>query len=147
MIYVIAKELSNSLLQPHGDALLGLLFSHWVVPNSFAMPWNVAHPAPLSMGFPRQEYWSGLPFPSPGDLPNPGIKLTSSALAGGFFFFFNHWTWGAQGTVVVIYMLIEEENFCLHLLLGLLCTWSGSFSPFLKIILFLPPHLLFIHYR
>ena len=41
--------------------------------------------APLSMGFPRQEYWSGLPFPSPGDLPGPGIKTPSSALAGRFF--------------------------------------------------------------
>ena len=40
----------------------------------FATPWTVAHQAPLSMGFSRQEYWSGLPFPSPGDLPNPGIK-------------------------------------------------------------------------
>ena len=38
-------------------------------------PWTVAHPAPLSMEFSRQEYWSGMPFPSPGDLPNPGIKL------------------------------------------------------------------------
>ena len=36
----------------------------------FATPWTVTHQAPLSMGFPRQEYWSGLPFPSPGDLPN-----------------------------------------------------------------------------
>ena len=41
----------------------------------FATPWTVAHQAPLSMGFSRQEYWSGLPFPSPGDLPNPGIEL------------------------------------------------------------------------
>ena len=40
----------------------------------FATPWTVAYQAPPSMGFPRQEYWSGLPFPSPGDLPNPGIK-------------------------------------------------------------------------
>ncbi|CAI9169360.1 unnamed protein product [Rangifer tarandus platyrhynchus] len=37
-------------------------------------PWTVAHQAPLSMGFSRQEYWSGLPFPSPGDLPDPGIE-------------------------------------------------------------------------
>ena len=51
----------------------------------FATPWTVAHQAPLSMGFARQEYWSGLPFPSPGDLPNPGIKPMSPALAGGFF--------------------------------------------------------------
>ena len=50
-----------------------------------AAPWTVAHQAPLSMGFPRQEYWSGMPFPSPGDLLNPGIKPTSPALAGGFF--------------------------------------------------------------
>ena len=46
----------------------------------FATPWTVAHLAPLSMGFSRQEYWSGLPFPSPGDLPNPGIKPGSPAL-------------------------------------------------------------------
>ena len=43
----------------------------------FATPWTVACQAPLSMGFPKQEYWSGLPFPAPGDLPNPGIELTS----------------------------------------------------------------------
>ena len=43
------------------------------------------HKTPLSMGFPRQEHWSGLPFPSPGDLPDPGIKPTSPALGSGFF--------------------------------------------------------------
>ena len=48
-------------------------------------PWAVARRASLPMGFPRQEYWSGLPFPSPGDLPDPGIKPASSALASGFF--------------------------------------------------------------
>ena len=46
----------------------------------FATPWTVACQAPLSMGFSRQEYWSGLPFPSPGDLPDPGIKPGSPAL-------------------------------------------------------------------
>ena len=46
----------------------------------FATLWTVACQAPLSMGFSRQEYWSGLPFPSPGDLPNPGIELRSPAL-------------------------------------------------------------------
>ena len=54
----------------------------------FATPWNVAHQAPLSMGFSRQEYWIGLPAPSPGDLPDPGIKhtsLTSPVLEGRFF--------------------------------------------------------------
>ena len=53
--------------------------------NSFVTPWTVACQAPLSMGFPRQEYWSGLSFPSPGDLHDPGIKSTSPALAGRFF--------------------------------------------------------------
>ena len=44
-----------------------------------ATPWTVAYQAPPSMGFSRQEYWSGLPFPSPGDLPDPGIELRSPA--------------------------------------------------------------------
>ena len=48
----------------------------------FATPWTVAHQAPLSMGFSGQEYWSGLPFPPPRDLPNPGIEPQSPALAG-----------------------------------------------------------------
>ena len=54
----------------------------------FVTPWTAARQAPLSMEFSRQEYWSGLPFPSPGDLPHKGIEPTSPALAGGFFFFF-----------------------------------------------------------
>ena len=53
--------------------------------NSFVTPWAVAHQAPLSMGFLRQEYWSGLPFPSLGDLPHRRIKPLFPALAGGFF--------------------------------------------------------------
>ena len=60
-------------------------------------PWTVAHQAPLSMGFSRQEYWSGLPCPPPGDLPDPGIEpvsLTSPALAG---FFTASATWEATG--------------------------------------------------
>ena len=46
----------------------------------FATPWMVAHQAPPPMGFSRQEYWSGLPFPCPGDLPDPGIKPRSPSL-------------------------------------------------------------------
>ena len=46
----------------------------------FVTPWTVAHQALLSMGFSRQEYWSGLPLPSPGDLPDQGIEPRSSAL-------------------------------------------------------------------
>ena len=48
-------------------------------------PWTVVRQAPLFMGFPRQEYWSVLPFPSLGDLPGPGVEPASPALAGGFF--------------------------------------------------------------
>ena len=53
------------------------LLSHVLL---FATLWTVACQAPLSMGFSRQEYWSGLPFPSPGDLPDPGIETGSPAL-------------------------------------------------------------------
>ena len=53
--------------------------------GSFATPRTVALQVPLSMGFPRQEYWSGLPCPLPGDLPDPQIEPASPALAGGFF--------------------------------------------------------------
>ena len=63
------------------DHMVALLFSHQVV-SDFATPCTVARQAPLSMGFPRQEYWSGLSFPSPGDLSDPVTKPTSPALAG-----------------------------------------------------------------
>ena len=63
--------------------MLLLLFSHEVVSNFSVTPWTVVHQAPLSMGFSRQEYWSGLPFPSPGELPKPGIKPASSASQAG----------------------------------------------------------------
>ena len=68
-----------------GGHVCALSLSH--VPL-FVTPWTIACQAPLSMGFPRQEYWSGLPFPPPGDLPDPGIEPKSPvacALAGRFF--------------------------------------------------------------
>ena len=51
----------------------------------FAIAWTVAHQAPLYIGFSRQAYWNGLPFPPPGDLPDPRTEHVSPALAGGFF--------------------------------------------------------------
>ena len=66
-----------------------LLFSCSVVSDSFVTTWTVALQASVFMGFPRQECWSGLPFSSPGDLPNSRIKYASLALAGGFFY---HWS-------------------------------------------------------
>ena len=70
-----------------------LLFCHSDVSNSFATPWTVACQAPLSTGFPKQEYSSGLPLPSLGDLPDPGIEpasLASPALAGRGFSQLSH---------------------------------------------------------
>ena len=64
------------------------MLSHLSCVLLFVTPWPVAHQAPLSLGFSRQEYWSGLPCPPPGDLPDPGIELVSlmsPALTGGFF--------------------------------------------------------------
>ena len=84
----------DAVMLGYGTQLLLLLFSCSVISDSFATPWTVAHQTPLSMGFPRQEYWSGLPWPPPGDLPNPGIEPASPALAGGFFT--TSATWEAQ---------------------------------------------------
>ena len=64
------------------------VLSHFSRVQLFETLWTVAHQAPLSMGFSSQEYWSGLPCPSPGDLPDSRIEpvcLVSHALAGGFF--------------------------------------------------------------
>ena len=73
------------------------VLSCFICVQLFATPWTVAHQAPLSMGFSRQEYWSGLLGPPPGDLPDPGIEpvsLMSPALAAGFFI--TSATWRAQ---------------------------------------------------
>ena len=74
----------------------------------------VARQVPLSMGFSRQEYWSGLPYPPPGDLPNPGIEpmsFTSPALAGRFF------TTSATWEAPICIILIRQED------------WSGLPFP------------------
>ena len=71
--------------RPHLFSLCVWMFSPVQL---FATPWTVVHQAPLSMGFSRQEYWSGLLFPPPGDLRNSGTEPespVSPALAGGFF--------------------------------------------------------------
>ena len=64
------------------------VLSHFSREHLFWTPWTVTHQVPLSMGFSRLEYWRSLPFPSPGDFPDPGIEptlLMSPALAGTFF--------------------------------------------------------------
>ena len=76
----------------------------------FATLWTIALQAPLSMGFSKQEYWSGFPFPSPGNLPNPGIEpmpLASPALAGRFFTTSTTW----EGSSVILSTLKTEDYF------------------------------------
>ena len=68
--------------------------------------------APLSMEFPRQKYWSGLPFPSPGDLPDPGIELTSPALTGGFL------TTELPGNRVQAWRALKSEKYSPQVFIG-----------------------------
>ena len=67
-----------------GVPFLCAVLSHFSHVQLFVTPWTVAHWAPLSIGFSRQEYWSGLPFPTPGDLPDSGIKPESPALQADY---------------------------------------------------------------
>ena len=72
----------------YGNVPRGCVLSYFNCVRQFVTLWTVAHQAPLSIRFSKQEYWSGFPCPPPGDLPDPGIKLTSfmsPVLAGGFF--------------------------------------------------------------
>ena len=68
-----------------GILFMLLSFSFSVAFDPFVTPRTVAHQAPLSVRFPRQEHWSGSPFPYQGDLSDPGIEPASPALGGGFF--------------------------------------------------------------
>ena len=76
LVWVLRIIAQGVLGQPGWYVLVGWWFSLQVVSASL-IPWAVAHQAPLSMGFPRQEHCSGLPFPSPEDLPDPWIKPMS----------------------------------------------------------------------
>ena len=84
----------------------------------FVTSWTVALQAPLSMGFSRQEYWSGLLCPPPGHLPDPGIEspsLAFPALAGGFFT--TSTTWDAQLTINTVYQILNYAAFPKHFFL------------------------------
>ena len=86
----------------------------------FATPWTVAHQAPLSMGFSRQEYWSGLPFPPPGDLADQGIEpvsLMSPALTCGFFI--TNTTWEAPASMTPRCKFQEEA-------VDRMCPWEAT---------------------
>ena len=89
----------------------------------FAIPWTVAHQAPLSMGFSRQEYWSGLPCPPPGDLPDPGI--------GGFFTASATWEIPTLNSMYVRFTIEENQPWCLllsSLFRGCRYNWLSSLS-------------------
>ena len=73
-------EVGRRRWEDHFGVTQMIWFVRGSVVSDFVTPWTVAYQAPQSMKFPRQEYWCGLPFPSPGDLPNPGIEPGSSAL-------------------------------------------------------------------
>ena len=94
--------------------------------SSFATPWTVAHQTPLSMRFPRQEYWNGLPFPSPGDLPDPGITPKSPGRQTGREILY-HWA-----TREAIMTYIHH-----HIILSIFTT--------LKILCALLTHLILFH--
>ena len=88
----------------------------------FVTPWTVAYQASLSMGFSRQEYWSGLPFPPPGDLPDPGIEpgsptLEADALTSeppGKPNFFNY--------RLMNFTTLQDKQFIMQLFVAFLCT-------------------------
>ena len=97
-----------------------------VMSDSFATPWTMAHQAPLSMGFPRQEYWSGLPFPSSGDLPNAGIELLSLALQ------LNYFTSEASGKFLnILYCYCNSDFKIIHLCIYLSYLFQCIFHWFL----------------
>ena len=109
-----------------------LLFSRWVVSNSFATPWTVACLAPLSMGFPRQEYWSGLPFPSPGNLPDPGsnpclLHWQAESLP------LSHWGSPMDITPTIKYLRLASRASFLSQLSALWMCWWIFFAMFLKV--------------
>ena len=99
-VIILEMEGIEFMLQETISLCCVSLFSHFRYVQLFETLWTVACPrAPLSMGFSRQEYCSGLLCPSPGDLPDPGIEpvsLTSPALAGGFFT--TSTTWEVHGS-------------------------------------------------
>ena len=82
----------------------------------FATPQTVAYQASLSMGFSRQEYWSGLPFPSPGNLPNPGIEPRSLALKAVYTHIYTHTH--ILNLLYLFYLLMDSDCFCIFVIVN-----------------------------
>ena len=85
----------------------------------FGIPWTVVCQDPLSMELSRQEYWSGVPFPSPGDLPDSGIKSGSPAYEGGFFTTFEPpgklKTWSIIASNIVLVSTVQQSESAIHI--------------------------------
>ena len=121
------------------------MLSHFSPVRFFASLWIVAHQSPLSVGFSRQEYWSGLLHSPPGDLPDPEIKptsLMSPALAGGFFTIST--TWEAHKSTIFQYKIksklkIKKKNVGLEVLLKSEISLLSTFLPYPPRREFLPP--------
>ena len=107
----------------------------------FETPWSVAHQAPPSMGFSRQEYWSGVPFPSPEDLPNPGIEPGSLALQADALpsELSGNSIWGGDLGFSFSFSAVERKHFMVCLWVGLKVKINRTvkFGLFLKLTLFL----------
>ena len=128
---LLSSDTPNQLLNWRGwDKLRvhAFILSHSSSVCILMIPWTVAFQVPLSMGFSRQEYWSGLPCPPPGDLPNPGIEpvsLASPALAGAFFT--TSAPWEAHFSVKLSGLSIEKKIKYLNVYLFMF-SWSGRQS-------------------
>ena len=108
----------RSTKQPGGSAPVACVLSRSAVSGSFVTPWTAARPAPPPMGFPRQEYWSGVPFPPPGDFPNLGIKPMSPASPGRFF---------TTEPTLLLFQIIQD-NFPLKSILTLITSAKSLFA-------------------
>ena len=100
-VLISYKDTMSYWIRAHPHGLILLLLSRFIHARLFATLWTVAHQTPLSMGFSSQGYWSGLPGPRPGDLPDPGIDpgcLMAPALAGRFFT--TSTTWEAHSILI-----------------------------------------------
>ena len=106
------------------DPILACMLSRSIVSDSVILLWTVACQVPLSLGFPRQGYWSGLPFPPPRDLPNPGMKPVSCISCIGRRILYHCATWenfqvGVWNLKLIIWILLQISDSNINVLFNL----------------------------